>query len=267
MNINKMTAYGVSTNDWGSYISTNGKPVEHVFVTSEHGHDWGCFGGGKVYLSRPDCRVLSEGYGDTDWANRLYGTDLVLPTGIRNKIDGSCHCVANRILVLADIDVSQAYGDTLVMLFYGKYGFRLAEYIERIKQTAQEINKESPDRIHDEIVEKIASKLLSYKSDELSIIRDKFEQAIGSDFSLLNDRQKNSIRDIYQSLHENRLEKYMTLEISDGGNHDQEKYQESMIPVLHKHLCEIREALGDNLYFQIFKMAPEMGTELLTRLI
>lgn len=99
---------------------------DHVYVTSDAGHKWGCFGrdnGGTTLCSGngnaafADC--LSNPQGQSPLGMPIYA-------GITYGVDGVCHQAANRILYPVGnggLIVAQAKGYGLSAFFYGTYGW------------------------------------------------------------------------------------------------------------------------------------------------
>lgn len=98
---------------------------DHVYVISDAGHKWGCFGrdnGGTA---------LCWGSGDAAFANCLSTPQGQSPVGvpiyagITYAVDGVCHQAANRILYpvgSGGLIVAQAKGYGLSAFLYGTYG-------------------------------------------------------------------------------------------------------------------------------------------------
>jgi hypothetical protein len=98
----------------GYAISIAALPMwDHTYVTSSHGHVWGCWGrsrGGTVFCS---------GGGNIDKANCL--SQPASQAGISYGNTGVCHQTANRILLEAGQMVSGARGYRASVFMWGVY--------------------------------------------------------------------------------------------------------------------------------------------------
>ncbi len=170
MNKAQFLAYSIPTLD---YPIDTGFKLDHVFVVTSEGDDWGCFGRGRDYI--PQAKQIAQGLGYAKWGNMIRGGD---ETGLQNLITGTCHNVANRLLVLAGTGVSAAVGDALVLLFYGKYGFNVDAYINRVQSSAAAINEAEPGALSDNEISDVINKVTGGMSDELEILEQDFQDAL-----------------------------------------------------------------------------------------
>lgn len=99
------------------------KNWDHVYVESDDGHSWGCFGGDSGGVS-----ICSEA-GDSAFAECLSHPQLqtifgfIRYAGITYLADGVCHQAANRILYPANgITVASTRGYGISLGLYGTYG-------------------------------------------------------------------------------------------------------------------------------------------------
>lgn len=251
-------AHAIATSVYG-HISTGG--LDHVFVTSSEGHDWGCFGRGADYIAQ--ARVIAEGAGIAEWADLINGTDANSPTGITNFIDGTCHCVANRLLVLAGTDVSAAKGNELVILLYGKYGFRIQEYVARVQSAAAEVNQKAPGAISDAEVEAVVSRITGSLSDELLLLKEDFESRVMLKLNGLDVSQKSNMRRIYTDFHAKREEAHAGIDRTRRPEDAQTDYIAQMKPLVVQCLRNMLDTLGSELYGKVFTVSPEQAVAFL----
>ncbi len=99
----------------GFAMPAQGVPfVDHTYVTSRHGHAWGChgrFAGGTLICS---------GHGNTAVAECLAQANA--EAGITYGVNGLCHQMANRILYPAGQFVSRAAQYRRSVAVFGTYG-------------------------------------------------------------------------------------------------------------------------------------------------
>ena len=98
----------------GYAIRMIGLPWDHTYVTSTHGHAWGCHGrnaGGLSVCSGDAIIQFAECLADADGE-----------AGIDYGITGLCHQIANRILYPSGKTVISARGARLSVVVYGLYG-------------------------------------------------------------------------------------------------------------------------------------------------
>lgn len=259
-------AYGVSTT---AYPSLKNRPVDHVFVvTSEH--NWPCFGRGGKEI--PNSHVVAKGFGYAKWAEYINGPDPIHPTGLINKVTGVCHNVANRLLVLANADVSDAFGNEIVTLMYGKYGFYVDQYVERVKATAARVNEEIPGAITQNDIDSVVNRITNDIGDELESLVEDIEARSGIEISAA---KKQGLGIIYTEFHKRREEVFA--EVSRYQDHTinscgidappalafQQRFQESMNSLLKNFLQEVINHFGLDTFVKVFKVNPDQAQLLL----
>ena len=123
-----------------------GIQLDHVFVTSNLRNNWNCFGGGIEEACED--HMISSSQGCVEWATLVYGKENEGKGGripnafpaaeVTELYNGVCQNAANRILVFTEnnIDVRKANANALVTLLYGKYGFGIEVFVEKVKSTA-----------------------------------------------------------------------------------------------------------------------------------
>jgi hypothetical protein len=88
--------------------------ADHTYVTSSHGHAWGCYGRSAGGI------LICSGLGNTDVADCLAQPNC--EAGINYGINGLCHQMSNRILLPAQQFVSQAAYYRYSFSLFGAYG-------------------------------------------------------------------------------------------------------------------------------------------------
>ena len=138
MNKTKFTGYAVDCTG-GYNASVAGMTMDHAFVASDAGDNWNCWGRGKETIGNA-ARALAGGTGTgyAEWANKIYG-DPNYPTGLVQYVDGVCQHAANRLLALAGGDVSEANGNVAATVLYGKFGYRLNDFVTNVQEAARSL--------------------------------------------------------------------------------------------------------------------------------
>jgi len=245
-----------------------GVKFSHTFVTSPN-YDWNCFGHGKDSISQ--ATRLQSGTGSTyeEWALEVYGQywgtnyqdQQHAAAGVTVRVNGVCHNASNRILALAGADVSDADGDAVVLLMYGKYGFGIEEYIQLVKNAGEKAN------VPDEEVNAVVAKIMGEAPEEFEdlekeLLRQHFldhlgNQGIGSD-------QLAQMQQAYAKFEEQRATIYQD---TKSNNPDittfQGQFTSAIKPELFNCLTEMMEILGQEKYLDLFKLHPEMAAQFL----
>ena len=182
------TAYARITGYDSPQLNALGVKLDHVFVTSSKPNNWNCFGGGIQEAREEFVIASSQGY--MEWAQLVYGPEnegkggrqpnAFPATGVTELFNGVCQNAANRILAFTDdnIDVRKAGANALVTLLYGKYGFGIEAFIERVKTTATNLG----------VAENVLTKILERISQgqtaeaELDILKSVYVQKLGTPF-------------------------------------------------------------------------------------
>ena len=258
MNKEIIRAYSIQTN----YYNLGGLKLTHVFVVSwingTWKNNWNCFGTGAECL--PNAQQVSEGPAYVKWADLINGPDSA---GLRNQVTGVCHNVANRLLVLAGIDVSGADGDAVAILMYGKYGFNVVQYIERVKATANEINSEQPGTISDAEIDDVINRITGGLTEESDILERDFQEKLQPHNENLTDAQKTSLSEIYNDFSTKRQQALDAGNQSDQAGDFQNKYAERMKPIVLQSLTQMLTVLGPDQYKTIFDFSPEQAAKFL----
>lgn len=162
-----------------SYIIADGW---HTFIVDDsRSIEWTNFGRGWADGGNRECVASTRLY--FEWANHFVPcskvvrrqegdkkllADLASGTGgIDFAVNGVCHTLANRILVIADgeADVRKAKGDHHSVFFYGKYGFGL-EYFKQLVREAH-AKAASEHDIPEQALTTVLSRIDNYLDDEL----------------------------------------------------------------------------------------------------
>ncbi|WP_139834619.1 hypothetical protein [Thalassospira sp. MCCC 1A03138] len=109
--MNKLTGFALPA--WKTQGVKNWK-LDHTYVADDTGRAWGC--NGRVSGGIPIC----SGLGNGNHADCLAQPNR--KAGIIYGLGGVCHQMANRILLSANVQVSQARGYSLSLLLFGEFG-------------------------------------------------------------------------------------------------------------------------------------------------
>ncbi len=250
-----------------------GIKVSHTFVASPN-HNWNCFGTGKEAVNSAKVLQSGAGSGYEQWACYVYGPydgkgGECPAAGLHVQYDGVCHNAANRVLVLANADVSDATGNALVMLMYGKYGFNIPQYIQAVKDAAQKVNADARTTIipQDE-VDGVVARIMGDVASEIDtlekdILRSHFEEQLK--LQTLSHDQASRLWQIYSDFQAQRLVIFDATE-AHNPNHStniQAQYATAMKPVLSQCLEQMLQTLGETQFLAMFQASPEQAISFL----
>lgn len=232
--------------------AADGNPpgCDHVAVETDDGCNWGCFGRGVLELkSAPDCHQVAEGQGYSKWGDVINGNDYA---GLVNEVSGRCHNVANRILSVAGTDVRLAGADVAIMFLYGKYGFNIPGLLDRAKAGAAQVNMADLGTLSNNDVQAVIDKINNVEQDELEIIEEYFQKALGQNFTLTQD-EKSGVARIYGDFFNKRL----PVQSMPGS------YFDNLKPIFLSSLTQLEVLLGQERFVKIFAAAPKFVTDAL----
>jgi hypothetical protein len=253
-----------------------GITLSHTFVGSPN-HNWNCFGQGTEYIRNAKSLPSGAGLAYEQWASNIYGPNEGKLTdspaaGLHAKYDGVCHNAANRLLVLAGADVSDATGNALAILMYGKYGFNIPQYIQAVKDAAQKVNTDArtiviPQNEVDDVVARIkggaASEIDTLVKDiDKVVLRSHFEEQL--ELQNLSPNQLTSLRQIYSDFQEKRLAIFNATEAQNPSITDiQAQYAKAMKEVLKQCLEQMLQTLEEPQFLAMFQASPEQAIKFL----
>jgi len=238
--------------DWHPIPELGNWPLDHVFVSTEKGDSWGCFGRGLA--EEPNARIICQGYGIVEWAMEIAGADR--NAGVQHCVTGVCHCCANRILIPAGIDVHDAPGNEIVVPIFGKYGLGLPALIERIKAAAKAVNGRLLNCIADSVVEQAIQRITRTKEDEYEILMDDLDDFLHIKFSSLPSGIKDSMKTIYSNLYNKRIEDY---DLFAAGKMTSNEFKAKMRTNVISALHDVKDLIGQENFNSVFKMPPEIA--------
>jgi hypothetical protein len=263
----------------GADYNTKGLPpgvkLSHTFGSSPI-FDWNCFGRGKDCIS--DATPLSSGAGEIfeQWAGYIYGDYSGTrfqdqehdAAGIYVRVNGVCHNAANRILVLAGADVSDATGDALVLLLYGKYGYDIEEYIQTVRNAAQRVNDEvgtiviTPEQVNT-VVQRITGDIGDeFDNLEKEMLQQHFMERLHD--QNISSEKVVSVKELYKKFQEKRRAIYLNIKQENPDRETfQSRFTSAMKPELMSFLSGAMETLGESQYLSLFEAHPADAVQFL----
>jgi len=227
-------------------------PLDHVFVSTEAGYCWGCFGRGLS--DEPNARVICQGPAIMEWAMEIAGPDG--SAGVQHCVTGVCHCCANRILIPAGIDVHEAPGNEIVVPMFGKYGLGLSDLVERVKSAALAVNTRLEEAVSERAVEQAIQSITRAKEDEYDILMDDIDDFLHVKFSNMPLDDQSALKGIYSELYDKRQADYEQL---GTGKISADEFKSRMQINMSSSMHQIRDLLGQEAYKGTFKMPPEIA--------
>lgn len=252
-----------------------GVEVDHVFLVSEQGHNWNCFGGGKEELENPaikdQVRCIGETSGNIEWMARAYvgeGNYAGSAANVFNLFSGVCQSAANRILAMGDGDVSvnKAKMNELAVLLFGKYGFDVDAFVLKIERIAGEMNARSPGSVSSEELKKVKDKFARGKTveAEMELLTDDAPQTLARIREKCTEGQITAFLREYSAIQAKREDEFMRIEKSSIGRSDVRKRLLDSISVdAVGLLTKVSFLIGDIPFRELFKCTPQQAWELM----
>ena len=260
-----------------------GIKLDHTWLSTESGpHNWNCFGRGRSNNQDDDAQRVGVVHGNVAWMAAVYGANAEgksgrgdndpAAAGVVELLHGVCQNAANRMLAMTEenFDVSKAAGNELVVLAFGKYGFGVDQFLERLKATAAELNAEAPGSVTEEELRRTLANVKAGTTvnaefyaltDDLPSIRDAFKEAA-------TERQRTAFAEKYSAFQLRRAEKFVSIEKLHLPKHDARGQMASFLKVELSNLLEsIRGSLGEDVYAQIVSVVPDMAWDILARTV
>ena len=271
--MNKVQFQGYCIDFDASQYDTQGLPpgikLSHTFVSSPN-YDFNCFGQGKQFVSTAKMLPSAAGSALEEWAIAIYGPnhDEYSPAAdVLVRQNGVCHNAANRVLAIAGADVSDATGNALVMLMYGKYGFGVKDYIQKIKDAADKVNADAkeivitPDDVNTVLNRVLGDASLELPTLERDLLRTHFAEQVNQQNFTADELA--SLQKIYSDFEVQREQVFTTQAVNPGTASLQGRYAGAMKPVLLGCLQQMLQALGETKYLSMFEANPSTAVEFL----
>lgn len=247
-------AHTISTK-WRPIPKLGNRQLDHVFVSNTDGNSWGCFGRG---LSKePNARIIAQAEGCLEWVVEIACPNTnKLVAGITHQVNGICHNAANRLLLLAEIDVSDAPGNEIATPIFGKYGLGINAFIQSVKDAVYRVNQKTSGLISEEMVERALLRITHSKDDEIEILKEDIQDFLNINTQELPDEARTQLRDIYSELYSKRQATYNDFK---NGTLPQNVYLTKLRSNVVEAFENTKSVIGDNSYESIFKLPPEVA--------
>jgi len=279
---NEIELYAAPT-EYRDCPQLRGIKLDHTWLSSECGpHNWNCYGRGRGNNKDHNARRLGLAHGNLAWMAEVYGPGAEGRSG-RNPGDpaaagavellhGVCQNVSNRMLAMTveNLDVSKAGGNELVVLAFGKYGFGVEKFIERLKKTADRLNAVTPGIVSKAELDRTLANVkagmtvgaeFDALTDDLPIIRDAFR-------SKTTSSEKSEFAKEYAAFQHRRAEMFLEIEKSNLPNHDARgKMAVFLKAELGRLLGKVQELLGSDVYAQVVSVVPGEAWNALTTIM
>ena len=256
--------------------------LDHVCLCDKEGrHNWNCFGRGRSDILNNDVRRLCVASGNAEWLAEVYGREAEGKSGRGNHdpsaagvcelFNGVCQNAANRLLALTgeNYDVSKARGNELVVLAFGKYGFGIDDFIQKVGDSADRVNARHPNSVsQDDVARSIAclreGQKVAYEfealTDELPDLRAAFAEKT-------TERDRNEFSVEYAAFQCRRDAEFAKLDKASLPNHDaRERMGEFLKNEMTAFLTKIRVRLGDETYQQVLHVLPQDAFDMLGKI-
>ena len=247
------TAYGRQTTGYKKrFPDTPLPPLDHVFIRSSAGQQWQLFGSNKDIVS-PQTPQVGSAEISLPWFEHVHGNPDTA-AGIILKVTGTCQNAANRLLALGGGDVSRAQGNELVILAYGKYGFKRLEFIERIQKAAELLNGIIPE----ETVENVTKQIACDCDSDLNGLKQEFDERFNG--HPLPKTILDEFKRAYVDYHSRREQVFNDLfskkTDTKNGNKFQKIYIKKLTIMLQTFLETSQDLLGEELWTKELNLPP-----------
>lgn len=246
------TAYGRKTTGYDKrFPNIHLPPLDHVFIRSSSGQQWHLFGQkDKITPQNPQVGTAKI---SLPWFEHVHGNPNTA-AGIILKVTGTCQNAANRLLALGGGDVSGAQGNELVILAYGKYGFKRHEFIEHVRKTAERLNGIIPQGTVDNVTRQISGDCDS----DLNGLKQEFDERFHG--HPLPNPTLNEFKRAYVDYHFRREQVFNELYSQKNNVKNADKFQKEYIKrvglMLQEFLETCQDLLGDDLWTKELNLPP-----------
>lgn len=249
------SAYAMRTT-WHPIPSIGDWPLDHTAVAVSNGDEYGCFG--RKQSEEPDnARLVARGRGDFAWAKEIAGRDEI-HAGIDYGVTGICNQCANRILLPANIDVRNAFGNEIATPIFGTYGLGQDALIKRVEDAAFAVNQQFPGRIPDETIHEVVARISGGLNGEWEILHADMERFLKPALGEQYDKYKTDIEDVYQSLYYKRVALY---DAYSNGRIDKPRFIARMNQGFASALDDLHDVMGDDAFRKIVPVPPGVAAD------
>jgi len=169
-----------------------------------------------------------------------------------------------------NLDASKAGGNELVVLAFGKYGFGVEAFVDRLKETAAMLNAATPGIVTEAELARTLANVEAGRTagaefealtDDLPMIKDAF-------LTRTTSAQRAEFAKEYAAFQTRRSEKFLEVEKSNLPNHDARgKMAIFLESELGRLLEKVRELLGPDVYAQVVSVVPGEAWNVLTKIM
>ena len=270
----KIIARGVTCpeakSSWG--LDAYPHPFYHVYVMADNGYCWGCFGRGVSEV--PNAELICEGFANLEWVMQIAVDGCsVNPkpcstgalcysrpcAGVTLSVNGICQNCANRLLLPAGIDVSNAPGNEVATFIFGKYGLGRQELIERVTKAAERVNAAQAGAITTEELEAVLERIKTEESDEYKIILDDLQQFLGVKAPDLTESVQQKIMALHGELYNQRSNTYDQF---CANSLSLEQYKSTMQKNALIAFTAIAKEIGVSGFDKLFGLTPEAAVKI-----
>jgi len=260
-----------------------GFKLEHTWLSTEFGpHNWNCYGRGRGNNNDPDARRLAVVHGNVRWMAEVYGTeaegrsgrgdDDPAAAGVVELLHGVCQNATNRMLAMTveNLDVSKAGGSELVVLAFGKYGFGVESFIERLNETAARLNAQHPGTVSGEELRRTLSNVNAgtMVGAEFEALMDDLPEIRAAFMTKATERQRGEFAKKYAAFQLRREETFSSLDKRSLPKHDARRHIAAFLQVeLSDLLGHVRKCVGADVYAQIVSALPCEAWNVLTKIV
>ncbi len=258
--------------------NVSGIKLDHVWVSTEVGpHNWNCYGRGRSDNHAPGSRLIGTATGNIDWMAAVYGPEAEGRGGRDNDpaaagcvelYHGVCQNAANRILSMTveNADVSKAAANEIVVLTFGKYGFGVDAFIDRLRESAERLNKGNPGSVSDEEVNRTLENIRQGTTvkAEFDALTDDLPMLRAVILERTTERQRQGFIDAYLAFQNRRAEAFASIDKDRLPHHDARgKMGEFLKQELKGFLGKVRGQIGPEAYDKALKILPRDAWELI----
>ena len=269
MNTGKVTAYAIVSE---GYAGLSMIKMDHVFLVSDKGHNWNCFGRGVEALTDPNSKgkidCLGEIEGNLEWMAKVYdpnpeeriGSDRP-EAGVYNRYSGVCQNAANRILAMGsrELSVAKAKMNELAVLLYGKYGFDVESFVAKIEAAAGELNRTKPGSVTKDELDAVKARFVrgTTLEEEVRLLTDDAPKTMAAIREKCTSEQIDNFIQGYIKVREERQAVFLRLKAS--GLHGDAAQRQLAATIGGSAICLLEKIgllIGDIPFRELFHGTP-----------
>lgn len=144
--------------------------AKHIYVVGrdDRSKNWGCFG--RKYTPNDHSELICSTNIYEEWIMKFadYHEENTYQAGVANRVNGTCHTLANRILALSDDDnacVAHSIDDAYSVVVFGKYGSGRIQLANLLSESFVEASKVKC--MPESLLVKVQERVMNPYDDEL----------------------------------------------------------------------------------------------------